>query len=101
MELNYLFYGCSSLLILPDISEWNIKTNKNENFIFSISSSIIYSDLNSFSNSNNAIIKKSALSDNSDSSEVRNSYLDFNDLNKYFSDKSGNDSNIYYDNFYN
>jgi len=33
-DMSYMFYGCSSLLYLPDISEWNINNANNLSYMF-------------------------------------------------------------------
>ena len=32
--MNYLFYGCSSLIYLPDISKWNISSVEDMSNLF-------------------------------------------------------------------
>ena len=32
--MNYMFYGCSNLSNLPDISKWNTNNVKNMNIMF-------------------------------------------------------------------
>ena len=39
-NMNYLFSGCSSLLSLPDISKWNTKNLENMNYLFNKCSSL-------------------------------------------------------------
>jgi len=40
--MTYLFYGCKSLLLLPDISKWKINNVKNLNYIFGNCKSLSY-----------------------------------------------------------
>ena len=39
-NMSYMFYGCSSLISLPDISKWNINSANNMSFLFSGCSSL-------------------------------------------------------------
>ena len=40
--MSYLFYGCSSLPFLPNISKWNIENCQNLNSIFENCSSLVF-----------------------------------------------------------
>jgi len=40
-DMSYMFYECSSLLSLPDISKWNTNKVTNISFMFSICSSLL------------------------------------------------------------
>ena len=40
-NMSYMFSGCSSLLSLPDISNWNTKNITNMKFLFSGCSSLL------------------------------------------------------------
>ena len=49
-----MFYGCSSILSLPDISKWNINNVKNMSYMFNGCSSLICIPDISKWNTNNA-----------------------------------------------
>ena len=91
ISMKELFYGCSSLAILPDLSNWNINKIKYINDIISegFSQSSIINDLH-YSN-NDSII--SSISENNKKylsfSSIYNGFLDENHLN--------NLSNNFYD----
>ena len=40
--MNYMFYKCSSLIFLPDISKWNVSNVKNMNYMFYECSSLSF-----------------------------------------------------------
>ena len=59
MNLSQLFYGCSSLKSLPDISKWNFDNIKNTSLLFAGCSSLKtlpdISNWNLFNNKNKPI----------------------------------------------
>ena len=89
IEMNQIFYGCSSLLIHPDFSKWNINKNTNKYFSFSSLSNIDITSsnsYNSYSDNADSLIINSISSINYKSVELETNII----LNSIF------DSNFYY-----
>ena len=56
-NMSYMFYDCSSLISLPDISNWNTNNVTNMSWMFNNCSSLIYlPDMNNFILSSNNYI---------------------------------------------
>ena len=96
IEINNIFKGCNSLLIIPDISKWNISNPE----------SVITPSLNSnsYSFSIKEIKSDSILSENiMENAELSRNFSSFNYNNNNENKGFSNDEELdnYYDNFYN
>ena len=114
--MSYLFYDCSSLTKLPDISQWNFEKVININHFYAKCSSLlqtpdiskwnlkiknielIMKDYSSSLSSNNT--KKSSLSGSS-SNKGSVIYSEIDDIHKNEQNSENNEEvNEYYENFY-
>ena len=98
-EFNLIFYGCSSLFSYPDISKWN--NEKIKNYVFLSSSSFSNSEIIDKNYSINELANNSFSSINqnlneSKKNDINNEVLDINN----FQEKD-DELNDYYENFYN
>ena len=127
--MNALFYECSSLKSIPDISKWKIKNVVNINNIFKGCSSLLsfpdiskwhFNNITEKSNINISIENTSSSNyssiednkNNIDSYNINSSSLlknkeksDFNNMNEYKVEdvtffQEDNSLNLFYDNFY-
>ena len=99
-----MFYNCSSLVSLPDISKWNISKDIKKDKVFYNSYSL--NDLSIINPDSKDIISLLKLSSepNHNSSQKSLSYKNENNNNKYFNfgsfDGLNEDNQNYYENFY-
>ena len=89
--VNHMFYGCSSLITMPDISKWKIN---NEDF--SLISNNFSSSSSIFSGSSDNNLISSFKSDNNINKYEKVGFEDFNIFEKIENEELNN----YYDNFY-
>ena len=115
--MSYLFYDCSSLTLLPDISQWNFEKVININHFYAKCSSLLKTpDISKFNlkNKNIELIMKdysSSLSSNyikkssflSDSSSKKGSVI-FSEIDDIRENEQNSENNEeiqeYYENFY-
>ena len=98
-----MFIGCSSLLILPDISKWNIRDENKISGIFSLSSDNSYPKLNDI-NSNKISSSSNEIKDNVlyfEDNNFYNSENNYKNLNDFEEKKDNDDLYDYYEDFYN
>ena len=100
--MNNIFYNCSSLLCLPDISKWQFNKIlslfklKTENEICSKNAN--YSSSSLISSNNNCLFKFSPSSNDDGIVIDNNEYMEFENFSKMMIDDDK--ENNFYENFY-
>jgi len=99
IEIDNIFKGCNSILIIPDISKWKIKIKEDLNFSSFISSQYSIKEFKSDSviSENKKVYSNS--SEDSSSLKGNNNINSVDNIN--LTDSSNNEELDYYDNFYN
>ena len=94
--MNNIFKGCASLLIIPDVSKWNINLSEFSNITSSNYNSIKIVETNSLLSEN--IEEYSNLNENSTSLKGNTDIKLFDEYN--FRDSQNEELDEYYENFY-